>query len=675
MDAKEKILSLIKEINQHNINYYVDDNPTISDSNYDILIRELENLEKQNPHLIQDFSPTKRVGASPASKFDSLKHSIPMLSLANAMNHEELHEFDLRVKKILNVNHDIEYVMEPKLDGLAVEIVYENGKFKHGSTRGDGLIGEDVSANLKTIKAIPLRLEESQFDVSGILEFRGEVFINHADFKTLNEHRIKNEHSPFANPRNCAAGSLRQLNPQITSERPLRINFYSHGLISNLNVDSQIDLMNCLPKLGLPVNKNVKLGRGIKEVINYYNYIESIRNKLDYDIDGVVIKVNSFSDQRMIGERSRSPRWAIAGKLKSQQEVTTIINIIASVGRTGAITPVAKLNPVNVGGVMVSNATLHNQDEIDRKDIRIGDSVIIHRAGDVIPEVIKVIKEKRSVNSKKYLLPDFCPSCNSQTIRESGDAVLRCTNIENCPDQIKGQIKHFVSKNSLDIDGVGDKLINSLVDQKIINTYSNLFKLTYSDLENIDRMAEKSINNILNAIASAKKTDLSRFLHGLGIRNIGIHACKLLDKKYNSNIYQLMNASQDDLNQIHEIGEVMAESIVKYFSIQKNLDNINECIESGLTFNQTIVSNQLEGYLFVITGSFDDFNRTEIKNKIESLGGRITSSISKKTSFLILGENPGSKLNKAKKLNTPIINQQDLTSLLEGNIPGINAPR
>ena len=328
MDAKEKILSLIKEINQHNINYYVDDNPTISDSNYDILIRELENLEKQNPHLIQDFSPTKRVGASPSLKFNSLKHSIPMLSLANAMNHEELHEFDLRVKKLLNVNHDIEYVMEPKLDGLAVEVVYENGKFKHGSTRGDGVIGEDVSANIKTIKAIPLRLEESKIDVSGILEFRGEVFINHADFKSLNDQRIKNDHSPFANPRNCAAGSLRQLNPKITSERPLRINFYSHGLISNLNVDSQIDLMNCLPALGLPVNKNVKLGRGIKEVINYYNYIESIRNKLDYDIDGVVIKVNSFSDQRVIGERSRSPRWAIAGKLKSQQEVTTIIKII-----------------------------------------------------------------------------------------------------------------------------------------------------------------------------------------------------------------------------------------------------------------------------------------------------------------------------------------------------------
>ena len=407
MDAKEKILSLIKEINQHNINYYVHDNPTISDSNYDILIRELENLEKQNPHLIQDFSPTKRVGTSPTSKFDSINHSIPMLSLANAMNPEELHEFDLRVKKLLNVNHDIEYVMEPKLDGLAVEVVYENGKFKHGSTRGDGLIGEDVSANLKTIKAIPLKLEKSQFDVSGIVEFRGEVFINHADFKSLNEERIKNNHSPFANPRNCAAGSLRQLNPKITSQRPLRINFYSHGLTSNLKIDSQIDLMNCLPSLGLPVNKHVKLGTGIKEVINYYNHIESIRNNLDYDIDGVVIKVNSFSDQRIIGERSKSPRWAIAGKLKSQQEITTIINIIASVGRTGAITPVAKLNPINVGGVMVSNATLHNQDEIDRKDIRIGDSVIIHRAGDVIPEVIKVVKEKRSDNTKKYLLPNF----------------------------------------------------------------------------------------------------------------------------------------------------------------------------------------------------------------------------------------------------------------------------
>ena len=668
MDAKEKILSLIKEIQKHNIDYYVNDNPKISDSKYDTLIRELEHLEKQNPDLISDYSPTRRVGASPTSKFKSINHSVPMLSLANAMNHEELIEFDDRIKKLLDSKDDIEYAMEPKLDGLAVEVVYEDGIFKHGSTRGDGLVGEDVSSNLKTIKAIPLKLLESDFDITGVVEFRGEVFIDHLDFKVLNQNRSKNNESIFANPRNCAAGSLRQLNPNVTAERPLKINFYSIGLKGNLEVNTQIELINCLPKLGLPVNKHIRLGRGINDVVSYYDKLESTRGELNYDIDGVVIKVNSFAYQNKIGERSRSPRWAIAGKLKSQQETTTIINIIPSVGRTGAITPVAKLNPVNVGGVVVSNATLHNQDEIQRKDIRIGDTVVIHRAGDVIPEVVKVIKEKRKGDSQGYKLPIFCPSCKSDAVRESGDAVLRCKNHTACPAQIKGRMKHFVSKNCMDIDGIGNKLIESLIDNKLINRYSDIFDLSYADLENLDRMAEKSINNILDSINKSKKTDFSRFLNGLGIRNIGTHACKLLEKKFKSDINMLSRASKKDLNDIHEIGEIMASSIIDFFRNNENIDDINRCMNLGVSFTNRSISDELEGISFVITGSFNGISRTEIKKKLEMMGARVSSSISKNISFLVLGSSPGSKLNKAKDLNIPIIMEDQLGALLDGNL-------
>jgi len=668
MDAKEKILSLIKEIQKHNIDYYVNDNPKISDSKYDTLIRELEHLEKQNPDLISDYSPTRRVGASPTSKFKSINHSVPMLSLANAMNHEELIEFDDRIKKLLDSKDDIEYAMEPKLDGLAVEVVYEDGIFKHGSTRGDGLVGEDVSSNLKTIKAIPLKLLESDFDITGVVEFRGEVFIDHLDFKVLNQNRSKNNESIFANPRNCAAGSLRQLNPNVTAERPLKINFYSIGLKGNLEVNTQIELINCLPKLGLPVNKHIRLGRGINDVVSYYDKLESTRGELNYDIDGVVIKVNSFAYQNKIGERSRSPRWAIAGKLKSQQETTTIINIIPSVGRTGAITPVAKLNPVNVGGVVVSNATLHNQDEIQRKDIRIGDTVVIHRAGDVIPEVVKVIKEKRKGDSQGYKLPIFCPSCKSDAVRESGDAVLRCKNHTACPAQIKGRMKHFVSKNCMDIDGIGNKLIESLIDNKLINRYSDIFDLSYADLENLDRMAEKSINNILDSINKSKKTDFSRFLNGLGIRNIGTHACKLLEKKFKSDINMLSRASEKDLNDIHEIGEIMASSIIDFFRNNENIDDINRCMNLGVSFTNRSISDELEGISFVITGSFNGISRSEIKKKLEMMGARVSSSISKNISFLVLGSSPGSKLNKAKDLNIPIIMEDQLGALLDGNL-------
>ena len=660
MDPQEKILSLVKKINQHNIDYYVYDNPQVSDAEYDKLLRELELLENKYPEFTSKLSPTKRVGTQPASKFDSISHTIPMLSLANAMNNEELIDFDSQIKRLLDTEAEIEYAMEPKLDGLAVEVVYENGNFKHGSTRGNGTTGEDVSRNLKTIKAIPLSLTKSDFNISGVLEFRGEVFINHSDFAELNKKRIQKGETVFANPRNCAAGSLRQLDPAVTASRPLRINFYSIGLKGNLDASNQIDLINCMPKLGLPVNNLIKIGKGVHDIIDYYDYMESIRSDLDYDIDGVVIKVNDFKKQQELGDRSRSPRWAIAGKLKAQQETTTVLDIIASVGRTGAITPVSKLDPASVGGVIVSNATLHNQDEIDRKDIRVGDTVLIQRAGDVIPEVVKVILEKRPPNTKRYQLPKYCPSCESKVKRTDGDAVLRCTNSDGCSAQIKGKLRHFVSKNCMDIDGVGEKLIDVLIENNLIHNYSDLYKLKYSDLENLERMAEKSINNILNSINNSKNTQFYRFLNGLGIRNVGTHACKLLEKEYNSNIYKLAAATEDELNAIYEIGEIMASSIVEYFSNKKNKNDINECINQGVTFTQDTQSHELAGLSFVITGSFKNLNRSNVKNRLETMGARVSSSISKKTSYLLLGSNPGSKLKKATDLGISIIKEDEI---------------
>ena len=424
-----------------------------------------------------------------------------------------------------------------------------------------------------------------------------------------------------------------------------------------------------MPALGLPVNHLIKIGTGIDDVVGYYDHLESIRNELDYDIDGVVIKVNSFDHQRALGERSRSPRWAIAGKLKSQQETTKIIDIISGIGRTGAITPVAKLEPVNVGGAMVSNATLHNQDEINRKDVRIGDTVLIQRAGDVIPEIIKVISEKRQGKRPKYQLPKLCPSCNSSLTRGEGDAILRCMNSNSCVAQVKGRMRHFVSKNCMDIDGVGEKLIDSLVENKLVEKYSDLFKLSYSDLENLERMADKSINNTLDSINKSKLTHFSRFLNGLGIRNVGTHACNLLERQFDSNINKLTAATEDTLNSIHEIGEIMASSIVSYFSDKSNMDVINECMDLGVSFKKNKISNEFKGLSFVITGSFKNVSREDIKKKLEGFGAKVSSLVSKNTSYLVLGSNPGSKLKKASDLDVPILGEDTLDSLLEGSLP------
>ena len=661
MNIKDRINNLTATLNQHNINYYVYDKPTISDFEYDILLRELEKLENNNPQYTNLNSPTKRVGSSPIKEFGTIKHRLPMLSLANAMNEDELEEFNKQIAK--NISNDIEYVAELKLDGLAVELVYENGNFIYGSTRGDGFVGEDITNNLKTIKGIPLSLIGKK--IPNLLEVRGEVFINHKDFKKLNKDRKKEELSPFANPRNCAAGSLRQLDPKITANRPLRIFCYAPGEIDGIKFNSQIEFLSNLPKWGFPVNPHIKLGKGINFIKKYYKSAEKLRNKIDYDIDGVVFKVNSYLLQKEIGIRSKSPRWAIAGKFKAEQGITKILEIQISVGRTGALTPVAKLEPKKVGGVIISNATLHNQDEINKKDIRINDYVLIQRAGDVIPEILKVIKEKRQKDTIKFIIPNECPICNSKAIKNINEAVLRCIN-ENCKAIIKGKIEHYVSKNCLDISGLGTKIIDLLIENNLLNTISDIYKLEVNNLINLERMGQKSAENIVNSINKSKQTTFSKFINGLGIRNVGLNTSKLLEKEFNNDIQKLIHCTYEELMNINEIGDIMANSIIKYFNNSNNIKIINQCLSSNLKFDaiKNIETTILTDKLFVFTGTLKKYPRSKAIKIIESYGASSSSSINKKTDYLIAGNKSGRKLNKAKSLNIKILNEDEFLNLI-----------
>ncbi len=664
MDILRQIQLLREEINQHNINYYVKDSPIVSDSEYDQLLRQLDELEKGNPKLITPDSPTQRIGAAPLSEFQQLTHRLPMLSLANAMNSGELIEFDNQVKKGLGVESDIEYAAEPKLDGLAVELVYKKGEFTHGSTRGDGTTGEDITQNLKTIRAIPLSLLENT-SIPEILEVRGEVFITHSDFKKMNDKRLEKGEQAFANPRNCAAGSLRQLDPSITAGRPLRIFCYAPGLIEGNTFSSQKELLETLPKWGLPVNSKIEFGKGVEFLMGYYEEAEKFRNELEYDIDGVVFKVNSFAHQDELGVRSRSPRWAIAGKLKTQQVTTIILNIEASLGRTGAVTPVAKLEPVNIGGVTVSNATLHNQDEIDRKDIRIGDTVLIQRAGDVIPEVVKVILEKRPGNTTSYVIPVKCPVCAHEVFRPEGEVVARCQNME-CPAQVKGRIEHFVSKGCMDIDGFGTKLVDQLVEKELVKNVADIYSLNLEQLSELERMAEKSAQNIVDAITDSKKSSMAKFIHALGIRNVGEHASKVLEKSFSGNLDNLLKAEVEELVSLFEIGEIMAESIVNFFQDDSNQNVIKACLDAGIQFEavEQIQESEFTGKTFVFTGSLEKFSRKDAQSMVEKLGARASGSVSSKTDYLVAGPGAGSKLKKAEELNIPIYSEDDFLELI-----------
>ena len=664
MDIHRHIQQLREDINRHNIRYYVHDDPVVSDAEYDVLLRELESLEQEHPNLITADSPTQRVGAAPLSEFQPLTHRLPMLSLANAMNEDELIEFDTQVKKGLGAENEVEYIAEPKLDGLAVELVYENGSFSHGSTRGDGTTGEDITQNLRTIRAIPLTIQHEE-PLPKLLEIRGEVYITHSEFKTMNERRLENGEPPFANPRNCAAGSLRQLDASITAQRPLRIYCYAPGVIEGAAFNSQKEFLDALPKLGFPVNPHIVTGLGVDFLIGYYQKAEKLRSQLEYDIDGVVFKVNSFTHQDELGVRSRSPRWAIAGKLKSQQVTTKILNIEASLGRTGAVTPVAKLEPINVGGVTVSNATLHNQDEIDRKDVRIGDTVLIQRAGDVIPEVVKVIMEKRPKGTLPYTLPNNCPVCSHEIFRPEGEVVARCQNME-CPAQVKGRIEHFVSKGCMDIDGFGTKLVDQLVEKKLVKNVADIYSLNLGQLSELERMAEKSAQNIYESINISKSTTMARFVHGLGIRNVGEHAAKVLEKSFSGNLENLMDAGIEALTAIHEIGGIMAESIIDFFKDSSNRNVIQACLDLGIKFAKVeqIQESEFTGKTFVFTGSLEKFTRQDAQSMVEKLGARASGSVSSKTDYLVAGPGAGSKLMKAEELNISIYSEDEFLELI-----------
>ena len=669
MNIANRIQKIRKSINDHNYRYYVLDDPIISDGEYDNLLRELSELENTHPEHITSDSPTQRIGAEPLSEFGTIEHSVPMQSLANAMTNDELTAFDMRIKKLLETKINIEYVAEPKLDGIGVELVYVDGNFSHGSTRGDGITGENITQNLKTIDAIPLQLRKDRMQIPSLLEVRGEVFMTKAGFQSMNRLQEENGEKLFANPRNAAAGSLRQLDSKITAQRPLSINCYQSGTVEGAIFTTHVEFLESLKQWGLPVNPYIKLVSGSDEIINYHQTLEAMRNELPYEIDGTVYKANSYSMQEELGARSRSPRWAIAGKFKAQQATTIIEDIDVQVGRTGAITPVARLEPVQIGGVTVINATLHNQDEINRKDIRVGDTVLVERAGDVIPKIVKVIFDKRPNNSIKYQIPETCPVCGHDTFKSEDEVILRCQNL-SCPAQIKGRIEHFVSRGAMDIDGFGGKLVDQLVDKNIISSVDEIFILTNDDLANLDRMAEKSANNILAAIEDSKNTTFARFVHGLGIRNVGEHLSKVLEKHYSADIQKFMDANQDDLDQIFEIGPIVSKGIVQFWNDSENKNIVLRSIKNGLIIARPIISQKAAEFVdktFVFTGSLKSLTRQKANEIVENLGGRTSTSVSSKTDFLVAGQGAGNKFNKAQNLGVQIITEEEFLQKVEKN--------
>jgi len=663
-DIENRIIELRRTINDHNYNYYVLDNPIISDIEYDTLLRELDTLETKRPDLITTDSPTQRVGAAPLAAFTSVEHSIPMLSLENAMNSDELIAYYDRTKKGLGEIGDIQFAAEPKLDGIGVELIYQDGLLIRGLTRGDGTMGEDITQNIKTIRSIPLALRNDKRNFPNLLEVRGEVFMLKKDFQKLNMAREDNNEPLFANPRNAAAGSLRQLDPSITAKRPLSIFCYEAGNITGDAFSSHKDFLSALAEWGFPVNSEIALTNDVDQMLSYHRKLEDKRNNLPYEIDGTVFKVNNIDQRNILGTRSRSPRWAIAGKFKAIQVTSTVIDIVASIGRTGAITPVAKLRPVNVGGVIVTNATLHNQDEIDRKDIRIGDTVWVQRAGDVIPEVVKVVKDKRPLNANRYQLPKLCPSCDKEIIRPEGESVARCFNLL-CSAQTKGRIKHFISKGGLDVDGFGEKLVDQLVDKGLIHTFDDIFTLRFDDLVNLERMAEKSAHNILSSIEKSKKTTFARFVYALGIRNIGSHLSKVLEDHFQSDLEKFQSTTFEELENINEVGPIVADAIVRFWSDESNTAIVSNCIERGVEFMQrsNSLDKRFDNLSFVFTGTLKKLKRDDAKKIVESYGGRVSSSVSKKISYLVAGESAGSKLDKARDLGVKVVTELEFLDM------------
>ncbi len=664
-EVLERIKKLREEINYHNYRYYVLDSPVISDEEYDALMQELKALEEQYPETITPDSPTQRVGAPPSDKFRTVPHHIPMLSLDDAFTPEEIREFDKRIKRLLNIDHDIEYTLEPKIDGLAVELVYEKGVFVLGSTRGDGYNGEDVTNNLRTIPSIPLRLLSIEVPIPELLEARGEVYMEKDAFEKLNEERKKQGLPTFANPRNAAAGSLRQLDPKVTASRPLNIFCYGVGRVKGHSFQTQWEILHTLRKWGLRVNPLIKKVKGIEKAIKYHEDLAKLRPQLNYEIDGVVIKVNDLKLQERLGTKARSPRWAIAYKFEAAQGITRIKDIILSVGRTGAVTPVAIMEPVKVGGVTISRATLHNEDEIRRKDIRIGDWVIVRRAGDVIPEVVKPLKERRTGKEKPFVMPKYCPVCGSPLVKKPGEAIYRCPN-PDCFPRLAKRIAHFVSKPAMDIEGLGPKVVEQLITAGIIRDIPDLYHIKKEDLLSLEGFGEKSAQNLLDAIEKSKHTTLPRFLFALGIRHVGEVTAQILAKHFGS-LENIMNASLEELEAIPGIGPEVATSIYKWFRDEKNRQLIKRLLDAGIVIEpmkKETSALPLEGKNFVFTGTLKSMKRSEAKKLVMELGGQVQSTVGRHTDYVVVGENPGSKLEKARQLGIKTISEEEFLKLV-----------
>lgn len=671
MDTKKvrKAEELREKIRLYDYQYYVLDDPTVPDAEYDRLFNELKKLEETFPELVTSDSPTQRVGSAPSKAFAQFEHKKPMLSLSNAFTDEDVEAFVKRISERLDIPKDkLEFTCETKLDGLAINLVYENGILTHGATRGDGQVGEDVTQNLKTIKSIPLKLLGK--NIPEFIEIRGEVYMSKEQFAKLNAAAAKVGGKIFANPRNAAAGSIRQLNPQVTKSRELLVYCYGIGEAHGVDLpESHFEQLQWLKTLGIRVSPLSKKVKGLKGCIEYYESIAELRESLPYEIDGVVYKLDDINLQNELGYISRAPRFAIAHKFPAQEEITRILNVDFTVGRTGALTPLARLEPVNVGGAMVSNATLHNMDEVERKQVRIGDYIIIRRAGDVIPEVVSVILEKRPPDTKKIVMPKTCPICGSHVKRILGEAVARCTGGLYCKAQLKASIWHFASRKAMNIDGLGDAIIESLIEQGILRDVSDLYQLTWDQVAALPRMGPKSGHNLINAINKSKKTEFWRFLYALGIREVGEATAHILANELKT-LDNVKNATLNDLMHLKDIGPVVAMYIIEFFNEPHNLVVINKLLSYGIHWEEVDTSEVDESNPFynktlVLTGTLETLTRDEAKQKLLSLGAKVSGSVSKKTDFVIAGVSAGSKLDKAQELGVRVIDEDEFINMLK----------